>query len=118
MKIIFIILISLVSMNCLAQKKTPITITTDPPQQDSIAIPRASKAKEVAKYEKIVKVKLSDLHIMLNAMNRLKELEMYNPKSTDKQKVDNFKSIENHLIRLSATLKIDSVEVEAPKPKK
>ena len=89
MRIILTILISIVTLNCLAQNKS-----------DSVL------------YDKFVKVTVSDILIMLSGLDKLKDLEMYNPRSTDEQKVNSYKEIGLYVDKMRKTLVIDSVKVE------
>lgn len=62
-------------------------------------------------YKKVVTVDLQDLQVLLNGLARWRDLEMYNPNSNDKQKVQTYKDLDDFSKRLMAKLKVDSVLV-------
>jgi hypothetical protein len=67
-------------------------------------------------YKKIAQVELSDISIFFDALNNWRSLEMYNPKTTDKEKVETFRAIDGYLEKLRKGVVIDSVIVEKKKP--
>lgn len=65
-------------------------------------------------YKKIVKVDLNDAAILMQALHNWRELEMYNPKTTDTDKVNTYKAIDGYITKLQKSMKIDSVKVDPP----
>lgn len=116
MKIIIIILISCTV--CAAQN-VPLT------RSDSVFMAQRERAlqrekegppdyghKMSTRYRKVVTLDLQDVNNFINTLERLKKLEMYNPQATDKQKVDNYRSIEEYIINFRKRVIIDSVKIK------
>lgn len=80
------------------------------------AKPTTKKAPVELQYEKFVKITVEDTRSIITALERLKELEMYNPKTTSQEKEQNFKNIDQFILSFTNRVKIDSVAV-TPKKK-
>lgn len=90
-KILFIILLSIVVSSAIAQDK--------------------KKEESKPTYIKFVKIDVVDAQHFLTALNKWKELEMYNPKSSAEQKVQTFQELDAYIQALGNRLKIDSLIV-------
>lgn len=95
-------------------------------QEDSVVLalregatesPAPKSGSEKVQYEKFVMLSVRDFNILINSLNRVKELEMYNPRVSDKEKVDNFKWIGDYLDDLEKRIKVDSAVVTKPQNK-
>lgn len=75
-------------------------------------IPLLAFTSTEPKYEKFVKIQVNDVPVFIDALNKWKELEPYNPKSTDKEKIETIKAIDNYLNQFVKRVKVDSTLIE------
>lgn len=68
------------------------------------------------KYDYFIKIPVSDYQQLAQALNAYKTIVVYDPNSTDAQKVKLIQGIEQYLRDLPSRVKIDSVK-KAPKTK-
>lgn len=80
-----------------------------------ILIPLLAFTQTEPKYEKFVKVEVNDIPVFIDALNKWKELEVYNPKSTDKEKIETIKAIDTYLNQFVKRVKVDSVVIKPEK---
>lgn len=64
------------------------------------------------KYEYFVVIPVSDYQQIFGALTEYKSLQMYNPNSDDKAKVQLFKTVEAYLKELPTRIKLDSVLIK------
>lgn len=68
--------------------------------------------KDSAKYQYFIQIPINDYKAIYGAMEEYKRLTMYDPASSDPQKVASFKNIEAYLKELPSRVKLDSVRVK------
>lgn len=69
---------------------------------------------DTPKYDYFIKIPVSDYQQLAQALNAYKNIVVYDPNSTDAQKVKLIQGIEQYLRDLPSRVKIDSVK-KAPK---
>ena len=91
-------------------KKTVITVAV---MLSSFAVMAQSSAKKdtaKTKYDYFVVLPASDFNQIASSLNEYKRLQMFDPNSSDKQKVELFQGIEGYIKALQTRIKIDSVK--------
>ena len=68
-------------------------------------------------YKKVVTIDLAEVQVLLNALQRWKELDVYDPRKSDADKVITIKELDTFSKQLMEKIKIDSILVVQPKQK-
>lgn len=118
MKILLTITILFTCIGVYAQPKTghksklgdtnsPVELTSHGNNATKLVTP-----KDTAKYNYFARVPASDYQTVASSLNEYKRLQIYDPNTTDAQKVQLFKNIEAYLKDLPKRVQIDSVKVK------
>jgi len=85
--------------------------------QTSYVPPAETDTPKKAQYKKVVTIDLAEVQVLLNALQRWKELDVYDPRKSDADKVITIKELDTFSKQLMEKIKIDSIMVVQPKNK-
>jgi len=84
--------------------------------QTSYVPPAETDTPKKPQYKKVVTIDLAEVQVLLNALQRWKELDVYDPRKSDADKVITIKELDTFSKQLMEKIKIDSVLVTPKKP--